>query len=279
MRFAHSLKLAHSFQILSVTRLIRYSCCCGAATYIRVPPASHFRPLVRAPGSWQAWQMIDAKTSEYRDRYRRELIPDGYSGRLHFTLILGFVFAVLAIGALRLENVQPLEWLVVPLTFLYANLAEYLGHRFVMHRRRPGLGMIYERHTLQHHRFFTHEAMQFDSSDDFRAVLFPPMLMIFFAIAFALPVGFLLTWLFSSNVAWLFVMTALSYYGCYEILHFAFHQAEDSWIMRLPGVKKMRRLHLSHHDPAIMQKGNFNITWPICDVLFGTRVVKSANDV
>jgi sterol desaturase/sphingolipid hydroxylase (fatty acid hydroxylase superfamily) len=101
------------------------------------------------------------------------------------------------------------------------------------------------------------------------------MLTVFFVGAFALPAGGLLTWLFSANAAWLFVITAIGYYGCYEILHFGYHQAEDSWILRLPGVKRMRQLHLSHHDPGIMQKANFNITWPICDVLFGTRVVKT----
>jgi len=215
---------------------------------------------------------MDESTCTYRETYRERLIPESYSGPMHFALILAFVALVIASGALQLERVQPSEWLTVALTFLYANLAEYLGHRFVMHRRRPGLGLIYERHALQHHRFFTHRAMQYDSSDDFKAVLFPPMLMMFFAIAFALPAGLLLAWLFSANVAWLFVITALGYYGCYEVLHFAYHQAEDSWILRLPGVKRMRRLHLDHHDPAIMQKGNFNITWPICDALFGTRV-------
>jgi len=217
---------------------------------------------------------MDAKTAEYRRAYRAEHVPEGYSGILHFATILGFVAFVIVAGVLRLHAVAPAEWLTVPLTFLYANLAEYLGHRYVMHRRRPGLGLIYERHTLQHHRFFTHEAMRYDSSDDFRAVLFPPMLMVFFAAAFMLPAGLLLTWLFSANVAWLFVITALGYYGSYEILHFAYHQDEGSWILRLPGVKRMRRLHLDHHDPAVMQRGNFNITWPICDVLFGTRVGK-----
>jgi|GEM_PF-3735582 len=58
----------------------------------------------------------------------------------------------------------------------------------------------------------------------------------------------------------------------YEILHFAYHQREGSRILALPGVQHLRRLHLAHHDPAIMQHGNFNITWPICDLLFGTRV-------
>ncbi len=199
-------------------------------------------------------------------------MPEAYSGPLHFGLILGFVALVMTIGVLQIDQIRPLEWLTVPLTFLYANLTEYLGHRFVMHRRRPGLGLIYERHALQHHRFFTDRDMQYDSSSDFKAVLFPPMLMMFFAAAFALPAGLLLAWMFSANVAWLFVITALGYYGSYEILHFAYHQREGSRILALPGMQRLRRLHLAHHDPAIMQQGNFNITWPICDLLFGTRV-------
>lgn len=221
---------------------------------------------------------MDESISTYREQYRRELIPERYSGPVHFALNLGFVAVVMAVGAWQLESVRPLEWLAVPLTFLYANLAEYLGHRFVMHRRRPGLGLIYERHALQHHRFFTHEAMQYESSDDFQAVLFPPMLIVFFATAFIVPAALLLAWLFSANVAWLFVIVALGYYGCYEILHFAYHQDEGSWILNLPGVRRMRQLHLSHHDPEIMKHGNFNITWPICDRLFGTRVVEAGRD-
>ena len=215
--------------------------------------------------------MIDPKTAAYREAYRAEHVPETYSGPLHFALILGFVTGTIALGAWQLDSVRPAEWLAVPLTFLYANLAEYLGHRFVMHRRRPGLGLIFERHTLQHHRFFTHEAMRYESSDDFKAVLFPPLLLVFFAAAFMLPAGLLLTWLFSGNAAWLFVMTAIGYYGCYEVLHFAYHQDEGSWILDLPGVRRMRRLHHAHHDPSIMQHANFNITWPICDRLFGTR--------
>ncbi len=220
--------------------------------------------------------MIDPKTVAYRERYRAEHIPPGYSGPWHFALILGFVGLVLAVGVWQLDEVRPLEWLAVPLSFVYANLAEYLGHRFVMHRRRPGLGLIYERHTLQHHRFFTDTAMEYDSSRDFRAVLFPPMLMMFFALGFAVPAGLLLTWLFSANVAWLFVITALGYYGSYEILHFAYHQRAGSWILAVPGVRRLRRLHLEHHDPSLMQHANFNITFPICDWLFGTRVRASS---
>ena len=111
--------------------------------------------------------------------------------------------AVVVFSILQLHSVTALEWLTIPATFLYANLAEYLGHRGPMHHPAGFLRLIYERHTLQHHRFFTDEAMQFDSSRDFHAVLFPPVLMVFFITAFALPVWALLVWLFSANEGYL----------------------------------------------------------------------------
>lgn len=216
--------------------------------------------------------MQPSDVSAWRDRYRAEQIPPGYSGPRHAAWLAIFIITGIAIGVWQLEAVQPLEWLAVPVTFLYANLAEYLGHRFVMHRRRPGLGLIHERHTLQHHRFFMPGAMSFDSSRDWKAVLFPPLLVAFFFVTFALPVALLVGWLWSPNVAWLFLITALVYYASYEILHFAWHLPESAWWLRLPEMRRLRQLHLDHHDPSYMSQGNFNITWPICDWLFGTRL-------
>lgn len=206
----------------------------------------------------------------YRPEYRAKHMPAGYSGPFHIAFIVVFCTAGIGFGLWKLDAVTPLEWLAVPLTFLYANLSEYLGHRFVMHRKRPGLGIIYERHTVQHHRFFTHEEMEMDSIGDLRAILFPPSLLVFFFTAFALPAGLLLAWLFSANVAWLFVVTALAYYFSYEVLHLAYHLPDDSKLMRVPGLKRLQRLHRVHHDPSVMASTNFNITWPICDWVFRT---------
>ena len=208
----------------------------------------------------------------YRPEYRERHVPAGYSGARHLAFIVAFCIGGIALGIVMLDDVRPLEWLTVPLTFLYANLAEYLGHRYVMHRKRPGLGLIYERHTVQHHRFFTDREMDMDGPGDLRAILFPPVLLVFFFGAFALPVGLLLTGLFSANVAWLFVITALGYYFSYELLHLAYHLPDDSKLMRLPLLRRLQRLHRVHHDPTVMAHGNFNITWPICDWVFGTRV-------
>jgi hypothetical protein len=131
-----------------------------------------------------------------------------------------------------------------------------------MHHRTRGFGLVYERHTRQHHRFFTHVAMPVDSLRDLRAVLFPPILMTFFLATFALPVALLLARFTSGNVGWLFAATALAYFLNYEVLHLVYH---------LPFVGRLRRLHQDHHDPRLMAQYNFNITYPIGDRLFGTR--------
>ncbi|MBY6205105.1 sterol desaturase family protein [Halomonas denitrificans] len=207
----------------------------------------------------------------YRPEYCARYLPPGYSGLRHMLFIAVFCIGGMTAGIVMLDAVEPREWLAVPLTFLYANLAEYLGHRFVMHRRRRGLGLIHERHTVQHHRYFTAEEMDMDGLTDLRAILFPPSLLVFFFGAFALPAGLLLTWLLSANVAWLFVVTALGYYFSYEVLHLAYHLPGDSRVFRVPGLRRLQRLHRTHHDPTVMAHGNFNITWPICDWVFRTR--------
>jgi len=208
--------------------------------------------------------------AEFRNRYRAEEIGSSYYGPLHLATTIVLSAAIVVVALMQLNEVGPLEWLTVPLAFLYSNLVEYVGHRGPMHNRTPGLGLVFRRHTLQHHRFFTNDAMQFDSSDDFKAVLFPIVMVVFFFAAFGIPAMLILAWLATPNVAWLFVAVAVAYFLNYELLHFAYHTSENSWISRLPGMSRLRRLHTTHHDPALMQRYNFNITYPICDWIFGT---------
>lgn len=213
---------------------------------------------------------IPESVQRFRERYRAEEIPAGYRGWLHALFTFGGGSVVLLACIWQVRDVQPLEWLTVPAAFLYANLAEYLGHRFPMHHPWRGLGLIYRRHAGQHHCFFTHEAMPFDSQRDFRATLFPPLLVIFFFGGFGIPMWFLLHWLAGANVAWLAIATGIAYYLNYEILHFSYHAREGSWLAENALVRKLKPLHQRHHDQALMTQGNFNITWPICDWLFGT---------
>jgi len=206
----------------------------------------------------------------FRAEYRENEISAGYSGTLHAWFTFGLGSLTLLVCLRQVHDVLPLEWLTVPLAFAYANLVEYFGHRFPMHRRFPGLGAIYKRHAGQHHRFFTDEAMLVESRRDFRVLLFPPMLVIFFFGLFGVPVWFALKWALSANVAWLFTSVGLAYYLNYEILHTAYHLPETHWLARSRLVQKLRWLHRTHHDQGLMAHANFNITWPIGDWLFGT---------
>jgi len=210
------------------------------------------------------------QVDSYRREFRATQIGPHYRGAAH----LGFTFAtgiaVIVVALMSLHDVRPVEWLTVPLTFLYANLAEYLGHRGPMHHPRQGLRIIYERHAGQHHRFFTSEVMTLEGTRDLKVVLFPVLMISFFLLCFALPVGLLLGWLASANVAWLFVLTAMAYFLNYEALHLIYHLPASSVLGSLPLVARLRRLHQLHHDTRLMAHYNFNITYPIGDLLFGT---------
>jgi len=206
----------------------------------------------------------------YREQYRQEHVPPGYQGWRHLLFTFGLGGAAMTAAILQLEQVRPLEWLAIPLTFLYTNFAEYWGHRGPMHHLKRGFRLVYERHTRQHHRFFTDQQMELDGLRDLRAVLFPPVLMIFFFTAFALPVGLLLAWVASPNVAWLYIATSLGYFLNYEFLHMAYHLPASHPVARWPLVGRLKGLHQAHHDPRLMAHFNFNITYPIFDAVFGT---------
>ncbi len=208
--------------------------------------------------------------TEFRSEFRQKHIPGWYVGYVHLGVTVLLSATLITWSLWQLNDVMPLEWLTLPLAFVYANLSEYLGHRYVMHVPRKGLKSIYLRHSKQHHQFFTDSHMPFDHHQDFKVTLFPLLLVVFFFGVFGVPVWFVMQLLFSDNVAWLFVFVAVSYFLNYELFHFAFHCKKDSWVMKVPGIKKVMALHQQHHKPELMSKYNFNITYPIGDWLFGT---------
>ena len=206
----------------------------------------------------------------FRVDYRARNIGPRYRGWAHFAFTSLGSLAVIVVAVAHVRGVRPLEWLTVPATFLFANVAEYFGHKGPMHRPRRGMALLFQRHTREHHHFFTHDAMAYTSSRDFKMVLFPPVMLFFFLGVIATPIALLLFCVASANVAWLYVATAMSYFLTYEWLHFAYHLAEDHWLGGSPLLRALRRHHQAHHDKALMGKWNFNITFPICDAIFRT---------
>ena len=214
--------------------------------------------------------MVPAPVAAFREEYRVGHIGAHYSGRLHFAFTSLGSLAVIALAAWQVRAPSPLELVTIPATFLFANYVEYRAHKGPMHKRRRGLAVLFERHTQQHHRYFTHQALSYQSARDFKMVLFPPVMLLFFLGAVAAPAGALLFWLASRNVALLYVATAMGYFLSYEWLHFCHHLPEQGAVAGIAVLRRLRAHHRAHHDPALMNARNFNITFPICDRLFGT---------
>ena len=220
--------------------------------------------------------VIPSTVAEFRRSFQRERVSRMYSGTVHLMLTVGASLVVVLYCLLQLKDVRPLEWLTIPATFLYANLTEYVAHRGPMHHRFRGLQMVYKDHTLEHHRYFTSEWMELEGWRDLAAILFPPFNLALFVGVSGISVAFLLGIWISANVGYLFLAMALGYYANYELFHLAYHMPGDSWVGRLPFMRRMRLHHTRHHDLQLMSRFCFNITYPICDLIFGTMAPKTA---
>jgi hypothetical protein len=211
-----------------------------------------------------------ALTERYRTDYRAKKIGPRYSGWAHFAFTSLGSLLVITYSISRVRDSSWKEWLVVPFGFLVANLAEYFGHKGPMHHRQRFLALIHRRHGVEHHQFFTREDMAYESSRDFKMVLFPPIMLLFFLGGIAAPIALVLFFVVSANAGWIFIATGIGYFLTYEWLHFAYHLPASSFVGKLDVIRRLRHHHGVHHDPALMQKWNFNITFPICDSIFGT---------
>src|SRR5690554_3749035 len=105
----------------------------------------------------------------------RQTIPESYSGVRHALIVL--LFGVVAITICIAFMTTPVSWIelaMIPSVVLAWNLVEWYGHKLL---HRPGSNSLsralYTRHTLTHHRFFTHQNGVLDNSRDLKIVFFP----------------------------------------------------------------------------------------------------------
>jgi hypothetical protein len=218
--------------------------------------------------------MSTVGTVQYRERYRHEFVPESYSGYRHMFATNAICLSILVVAAIQIHSTSMMELMAAPLTFIYANYSEYDRHKGPSHHPRGWLKFLYERHTIQHHGFFTDELMTYDTSQDFKVVLFPVGLVLFYVSLLLLPEAGLMAILISTNVAAIFAVTAILCFMNLDWMHFYYHLADDSKLAKalsiLPFARAMKANHILHHNPRMMSKYNFNITYPIFDYFFGT---------
>ncbi|AKJ68362.1 fatty acid hydroxylase [Pandoraea thiooxydans] len=213
--------------------------------------------------------MMTERQRKFREQYKADIGPL-YNGLLHIAVM--YVSGIAAV-TYCLKNLQDAgwEWLLVIPVFLAGNFIEWAMHRYVMHRRIDvfALRAIYERHTRQHHQYFTDNEPTIDSTREFRIVFFPWRVLITLGVG-GLSLGFVAAKLIDLNAGYIVFLTMVAQYLVYETFHYCCH-VHDNWFVRnMPFINTIRRHHTAHHNMGIMMKYNMNLTFPITDWLMGS---------
>jgi hypothetical protein len=214
--------------------------------------------------------MVTDRQKNFRETYRARLVG-WYNGYVHLLVIYAIGAGLFYIFANNIRDVQWWEWVTVPVVFLLCNVFEWALHRYVMHRpiNIAALKAVYDRHTLNHHQFFTDSEIRFLNHRDWRVTVFPTYALVVFTLM-SIPPALILGLLISPNVGWLVISTTTGMYLLYEFMHFCCHVDENWFVANCPFVNTLRRHHTAHHNTRLMMERNMNLTFPISDWLFGT---------
>lgn len=213
--------------------------------------------------------MMSERQRRFREQYKADISPL-YNGLLHIAVIFAAGIAAIWYCVAHLQNAR-WEWLLMIPVFLAGNFVEWFLHMYVMHRRVDvfALRAIYERHTRQHHQYFTDNEPTIDSTREFRIVFFPWRVLITLGVG-GLGLGALATLIFNANAGYIVFLTMVGQYLVYEVFHYCCH-VHDNWFVRnMPFINTIRRHHTAHHNQGIMMHYNMNLTFPITDWLMNT---------
>ena len=203
---------------------------------------------------------------------RTALLHEGYSAFRHIvrTAILTSLIAGLAVWFAR--DAAPRDWLLLPIFFAAANVLEWAFHKGPMHRP-VGPRLLYHNHTRVHHRAFIHTTMPIHNTHELGLIMMPwyTMLLLF---VLASPIALAAAAWRGVPAAGVFYIGAVIYFLAYETMHALYH-LPPAWLSRVHlGGRAFTALQAHprhHHRLDRMSHGNFNVTIPFADTLFGTR--------
>jgi hypothetical protein len=213
--------------------------------------------------------MMSERQRQFREEYKAQIHPL-YSGLLHVGVMYAVGITVIAWSLSQMHNAT-WEWLLVVPVFFFSNLFEWWIHKYVMHRLVDvwALRAIYDRHTRQHHQYFTNNEMTVDGAREFRIIFFPWRALFTF-IGMGTPFAIALGWLVEANAGYVLMVTIVGQYLIYETFHYCCHVHENAFVRLCPFVNTIRRHHTAHHNQGIMMERNMNLTFPVADWFMGT---------
>jgi hypothetical protein len=213
--------------------------------------------------------MMTERQRKFREQYVANISP-WYSGLLHVAVTFGVGIAAIAWCVSRMQDAR-WEWLLIIPVALAGNFIEWGMHQHVMHRLVDvfAIRAIYDRHTRQHHQYFTDNDHVIHSTREFRIVFFPWRLLVALGTFGAL-FGWIASLLWNANAGYVVFITMIGHYLVYELFHFCCHVPENAFVRNMPFINTIRRHHKAHHNMGIMMHVNMNLTFPIADWALGT---------
>ena len=154
-----------------------------------------------------------------------------------------------------------LIWLV------YASFFEWFAHRYIMHQRRFLLGFVYHGHAQVHHLTYRGDE-SFEAEGPVRLAdvtlrwfSFPAILLLHY------PFIALFQYVTGLDIVYGAMAGATVYYAAFEYTHYLMHVPLGHRIERIRWFRFLREHHRLHH---MYKKKNFNVLFPLADLLLGT---------
>jgi hypothetical protein len=216
---------------------------------------------------------LETTTTAAERFVRAQHLEARYSPWRHMALTLAIASGLGGLGVALATRARLIDWLLMPLFFVVANLLEWTVHRYPMHHpMNPRV--MYKNHAMLHHIAFTDHNMPVASSRELGLVMMPWYTMIgLFVVASPVMIG--AAFARGPGLAGVFLLAAVGYFLFYEMLHALYHLPDATLdrvgLGRLGIFRRMQAHHAHHHILRRMSAVNFNVTVPLMDWLFGTR--------
>ncbi len=166
--------------------------------------------------------MMTERQRKFREQYRAA-ISRWYSGWVHIGVMYAAGIAAICTASASCRT-RSWEWLLLIPVLIAGNFVEWSMHKFVMHRLIDvfALRAIYDRHTRQHHQYFTDNDATINSIREFRIVFFPWRVLIVLAV-FGLLFSWIASVLINPNAGYIVFIGMMGHYMVYETFHFCCH--------------------------------------------------------
>ena len=217
--------------------------------------------------------MMTERQRKFREQYLAQISPL-YNGLAHIGVMYTAGIAAIWWSVSRMHN-PTWEWLLILPVAIAGNFGEWAMHKHIMHRLRDTFAVraIYDRHTRQHHQYFTDNDATIHTVQEFRIVFFPWRVLLVLAVGGGL-IASLVGQIINPNAGYVVFITMIGHYMVYETFHFCCHVPENWFVRNMPLVNTIRRHHVAHHNMGIMMHVNMNLTLPIADWALGTSDLK-----